>query len=49
MAAEWYQTDTDVTASVSIKRISRDDPITADFREQHCAIMIGGKKIEPRG
>ena len=45
MATQWYQTANMVTASIKLKGIPPDrlGDITARFREQYCAVYVGGK------
>ena len=41
-AVEWYQTDTEVRASVLIKGLPPNEPITPTFEAYYCAIHVGG-------
>ena len=45
MATQWYQTANMVTASIKLKGIPPDrlSDITARFREQYCAVYVGGE------
>ena len=56
MSVEWYQKEATVTASVSMKGLSPNESITANFRERYCAVLAGGiyvirmcGSLNPRG
>ena len=43
VVAEWYQSETHVTASVSIKGVPETQEITYRLDPRHCALLIGGE------
>ena len=45
---QWYQTPDIVTASIKLKGIPPDrlGDITARFREQYCAVYVGGESSD---
>ena len=42
-SVEWYQSESVVTASLSLKGVSRGETVTPKFSSQHCAIYVGGE------